>query len=328
MCDVFATATTPEERAPGLGSNGASRTAGLSGPLGESGPVTPDSRPPVAAGVDTWRLGFKVGRRPPGLRFDLGGYRGQWFPNLSLVALEGHPVPDGLCPPDFLEGAHEQAREALEDVCGHAEPTGVLRLDSTAQVHLGGSDGLAALRGLASVVPLAPGLKPSVIGKPVETVNLLSNRGSGAKLARGYDPYFRGLTERGAAVRLEAQDRRLALDYGLNALTPRERFHRRFGPVWRASQNVTVGGFPALTARLGGLVEDGTVTARQAELLGGFLVLEAGGLDRLLAQRTARRRRQSLLEVGLALADDSMFEPVEVRLGDVFEAAMDSPGWG
>lgn len=254
-------------------------------------------------------------------------YEGQWFPNLSLVAVEGHPNPDGLCWPELLEGAHEQAWEAVEDVCGKAEPTGVLRLDSTAEVHLGGSHGLATLRGMASVVPTVPGLKPSVFGKPVETVYMHSNRGTGAKLGRGYDPFFRGVTERGAAVRLEAQDRRLALDYGLNALTPRERFHRRFGPLWRASQNVTVVGFPQLSARLGALVAEGSLTPLQAERLGGFVLLQAVGVDRVMPQPTTWRRRKALLEVGLALADDSLFEPVEVNLGHVFETAMEAPEW-
>jgi len=244
-----------------------------------------------------------------------------------LVAIEGHPYPNGLCPPELLVGAHEQAREALEDVCGRAEPTGVLRLDSTAQVTLGGVEGLASLRGLASVIPNVPGLKPSVFGKPVETVYLHSNRSRGAKLARGYDPFFRGGTARGEAVRFEAQDRRLALDYGLNASTPRERFHRRFGPVWRASQDVTVTGFPGLTGRLAALIATGQLSTRRAEMLGGFVLLQAGGLDRLFTQPTSYRRRKALLDVGLALADDSLFEPVEVNLGRVFEAALDAPEW-
>lgn len=285
----------------------------------------------TTAGVDTWRLGFRVGRRPPGPRFKLPvngqTYEGEWSPQWSLVSVEGHPLADGLCPPELLGDLHEQVHEAVEDVCGRAEPTGVLRLDSTAEVALGGSGGLAALRGLAAVVPNVPRLKPGVIGKPVETVNLLSRHGRGAKLGRGYDPWFRGATVRGEVARFEAQDRRLELDYGLNALTPRERFHRRFGPVWRASQNVTVGGFPVLAARLGALVDEGVITPRQGELLGGFVVFESAGLDRLLAARTVRRRRQSLLEVGLALADDSLFEPVEVNLGAVFEQAMECPAW-
>lgn len=325
---MIASASTPDN-APGPGLNGASRTAGDLG-LVESAPVTPDSHSLVndrTAGVDTWRLGFKVGRRPPNVRFKLGDYHGQWHPQHSLVTLEGHPYPHGLCPPELLEGAHEQVREALEDVCGAAEPTGVLRLDSTAEVRLGGSDGLAALRGMASVVPNVPGLKPSVFGKPVETVYVHSNRSTGSKLGRGYDPFFRGFTERGAAVRFEAQDRRLELDYGLNALTPRERFHRRFGPLWRASQNVSVVGFPQLSARLAVLVGGGELTPLQAERLGGFVLLQAVGVDRVMPQPTTWRRRRALLEVGLALADDSLFEPVEVKLGSVFEAALDSPEW-
>lgn len=261
------------------------------------------------------------------MRFKLDAYFGQWHPQHSLVTLEGHPYPHGLCPPELLEGAHEQARELLEDVCGAAEPTGVLRLDSTAQVTLGDAEGLAALRGMAGVIPQVPGLKPSVFGKPVETVYVHSNRSTGAKLGRGYDPFFRGETVRGQAVRFEAQDRRLDLDYGLNALTPRERFHRRFGPLWRASQNVTVAGFPTLTARLGDMIADGTLTPRQAETLGGFVALQAGGYDRLFSRTVSWRRRKALLEVGLSLADDSLFEPVEVNLGRVFETAMEAPEW-
>jgi hypothetical protein len=168
-------------------------------------------------------------------------------------------------------------------------------------------------------------VKPSVIGKPPETVYVLSRHGRGANLARGYDPFFRGVTERGASVRFEAQDRRLELDYGLNALTPRERFHRRFGPVWRASQNVTVGGFPAITAKLGALIDAGDLTPVRAQRLGGYVLMEAGGLNRHLHRATDWRYRSQLLELGIALADDSLFEPVDVKLGDVFEAAMEGP---
>jgi hypothetical protein len=181
---------------------------------------------------------------------------------------------------------------------------------------------------MGAVLGNVPGLKPEVIGKPVETVYALSNRGRGAKLARGYDPFFRGLTVRGESVRLEDQHRKtLTLDHGLNALTPRELFHRRFGPVWRASQNVTVGGFPALSARLGSLLDEGAITPRQAEQAAAAMVFEAGGLERHLSRWTWRRRRNLLLDCGLALADDSLFEPVQVNLGAVFEQAMECPEW-
>lgn len=282
----------------------------------------------VSAGVDTWRVGFKIGRRPPGMRFEVAGHRGEWFPHRSLVALEGHPLDGGLCPGELLGDVFERLHEEVEEVCGKAEPMGVLRLDSTAQVSLGEpSHGLAVLRGMSSIVADAPGLKPEVIGKPVETVYMLSKRGRGAKLGRGYDPFFRGLTARGESVRFEAQDRRLDLDYGLNALTPRERFHRRFAPLWRSSQTVTVGGFPTVALRLAEKIDSGELTARKASDLFGFLGLEMAGRGGALSRTTAWRRRRDLLEHGLALADDGLFEPVEVKLGDVFEQALASPEW-
>lgn len=331
---VTPTGATTRSNAPDPGLNGASRAAGDSG-ISQSGLVTPDcvsNLKQVSAGVDTWRLGFKVGRRPLplrwGTRFEVGRYRAEWFPNHSLVALEGHPLETGLCPGELLGDLFEQLHEEVQEVCGRAEPYGVLRLDSTAETNMGErSRGLAVLRGMAAVVTDAPGLKPSVFGKPVETVYLHSKRGRGAKLGRGYDPWFKGQTARGEAVRFEAQDRRLDLDYALSAGTPRERFHRRFGPLWRASQTVTVGGFPKVALRLAELIDAGELTAAKASQLFGFLGLQMAGREDQLSRTTSWRRRRELLEHGIALADDGLFEPVEVNLGEAFEVALSSADW-
>lgn len=308
------------------------RLADLFGRDSDSGLVTPESVANLqpgqvkdAAGVDTWVLGFRTPRRPPAHRFKLGQYDCMWYPHRSLVTLDGHPMPGALCPGELLAGAYEQAYELVQEVVGKVDPTGMNRLDSTAQISLGGADGLAALRGFASVVNNLPRIKPEVIGKPVETVYMLSRHGKGAKLGRGYDPFFRGVSTRGEAARFEAQDRRLDLDYGLNALTPRERFHRRFGGVWAHSKDVTVGGFPVITAKLSECIADGRLTPSKAMRLGGYLVMEAGGLDMTFHKSTRSLYRRRLLEVGIALADDGLFEPVEVNLGEVFERAMDGP---
>lgn len=285
--------------------------------------ATPD------AGVDTWRLGFKTARRPPADRFKLAGYEGRWYPNHSLVTLEGHPLPGQLCSGELLGDVFEQLRDVVEDVIGATDPTGVLRLDSTAQIGFDDpASGLAVLAGTAAVVGSLPGLKPEVIGKPAETVYLLSKRGRGAKLGRAYDPFFRGETARGEAVRLEAQDRRLGLEYGLSSSAPRERFHRRFAPIWKSSETVVVGGVPVIADRVARKIEAGDLTARQGSDLIGYSVLEGLGLTDRFERTTAWRRRKLLLEHGLAVADGGAFEPVEVDLGPVFEAALDSPGWG
>jgi hypothetical protein len=126
----------------------------------------------TTAGVDTWKLGFRYTGRLPSHRFPLGHYQCVWLPQHALVTMEGHPLPDRLCPPGMLEAAHHDARETLGALCVSAEPTRVYRLDSTVQLDLGGSKALDVLRGMAAVAVGVPGIKPGVIGKPVETVNL------------------------------------------------------------------------------------------------------------------------------------------------------------
>jgi hypothetical protein len=284
--------------------------------------------------VDTWRLGFKIGRRPPADHFEVAQYKAHWHPAFSLLTLEGHPLVGDLCSGELLGDLHEQVHEAVEDVCGAAEPVGIMRLDSTAtHTFASPADGFAVLRGIAAIVDGLPALKPAVFGKPPETVYLISKHGRGAKLGRAYDPFFRGETARGEAARFEAQDRfngsrKLALEVALDAATPRARFHRRFVPVWRAGQDLTVAAFPELAKCLADKVEAGELTQTRARSIAGYLALDAAGLTTKVAPRTARRYRRYLSEHGLAAADDSMFEPVTVDLGPVLEAALESPFWG
>jgi hypothetical protein len=286
------------------------------------------------AGVDTWRLGFKIGRRPPADHFEVAQYKAHWHPAFSLVTLEGHPLTGELCPGELLGDLHEQVLEAVEDVCGRAEPVGVMRLDSTAtHTFATAADGFAVLRGIAAIVDGLPALKPAVFGKPPETVYLISKHGRGAKLGRAYDPFFRGLTARGEAVRMEAQDRfngarKLQLEVALAAATPRARFHRRFVPVWRAGQDLTVAAFPKLAKRLAEKVEAGELSHTRARSIAGYLALDAAGATPSVPKRTRMWYRRLLREHNLAVADDSVFEPVTVDLGPVLEAALDSPLWG
>jgi hypothetical protein len=75
------------------------------------------------------------------------------------------------------------------------------------------------------------------------------------------------------------------------------------------------------------MLDAGELTYRQAERIGGALVIELGGAASHYTRRTHYRRRAELREHGLVLADD-FYAPVEVDMGRVLEACLDSPLWG
>jgi len=192
------------------------------------------------AGVDTWRLLFKTTRSSGAEVFELGDYKAHWMPGLSLLAVEGHPMPERLCPGAELEAAYGRVTDLLSAEVGAYDFVGLSRLDATA-THLFGrsQEGIAFLQGFSALD--WPRLKPEVIGKPPETVYLIARNGRGRKLARAYDTgLLRGTYARGEAIRLEDQGRfrsgaRPTLD-----IDPRARFHRRFVPLWQSMKGVRV----------------------------------------------------------------------------------------
>jgi hypothetical protein len=108
----------------------------------------------------------------------------------------------------------------------------------------------------------------------------------------------------------------------------KRRFERRFVPLWRASKGLTVAGLPVLAEKIVSQMRDGEVSAREAEKLAGFLVLEnAGVAKRGLSKATYYRRTSERCELGLVLADE-FYDPVEVHLEDVLERALATPLWG
>jgi hypothetical protein len=279
----------------------------------------------VEAGVDTWRLLFKTSRAHGPEVFSLGSYKAHWMPGLSMLAVEGHPRPGTLCPRSGLGEAFNAAAELVAKEVGRHEFMGMSRLDSTATNIFGrGQDGVAFLQGFSALD--WPRLKPQVIGKPPETVYLIARNGRGRKLARAYDSgLLRGSYARGEAIRLEDQARfpsgaRASLD-----VDPRARFHRRFVPLWQSMKGVRVASLPVLTETLAAQLASGELTRSQAERMIGFLHLESAGAP--CERRTWYRRRRELREQGLVVAD-GFFEPVEVDVAEVLEAALDSPAWG
>jgi hypothetical protein len=292
------------------------------------------------AGCDTWRLLFKSADRLPPTGGKLGHYDVISIPAYAMFVLDGHPAPGKLASGDELGEALEEAISVARSEVG---PTttfeGPSRVDSTA-THLfdDAARGLAVLSGVAAVADLLPGVKQEVIGRPAETVYLISKRGRGAKLARAYDAMAMHpelATAPGQAIRFEDQ---LKLRKGrrpdaVDVVDPayyRRKWHDRFVPLWRASKGVRVVGAAELPKRLGELVNDGEMTIQQAERAGGFLAIEAAGLaDRYKreSRRTYFRRRQELLTHGLVLADN-FHDPVEVDLSEVLASVLDSPAWG
>ena len=86
-------------------------------------------------------------------------------------------------------------------------------------------------------------------------------------------------------------------------------------------------GLPVLATRIAAMLDAGELTYRQAERIGGALVIELGGAGSHSSRRTHYRRRAELRHHGLVLADD-FYAPVEVDMGEVLEACLDSPLWG
>ena len=87
-------------------------------------------------------------------------------------------------------------------------------------------------------------------------------------------------------------------------------------------------GLPGLTETLMERERSGEMTIKEAERTGGFLVLESPGEAREPYSRAVYYwRRRELREMGLFLADE-FYEPVEVRLSEVLERALETPLWG
>jgi hypothetical protein len=212
---------------------------------------------------------------------------------------------------------------------------GLRRCDATVDFQPGSrSRGLAILAGVAAVATTAPRSQAEVrFAKDgtgaVETVYV---RGySGVKvLGRWYDKGMEsGCVSRGECVRAEDQRRypkghRRGIHESEGAYV-RSKFQQRFYPLWQATKGVTVAGSLVLADRIAEFVEGGELSARQAEQLAGYVVLQKRGVR--LSRATTYRRRGSLRELGLVVADGCL-EEVEVDLHEVLEEALESPAWG
>jgi hypothetical protein len=314
----------------------------------------------VAAGIDTWspcwyldpgsdaachmgQLATVKTARGYLLPEPVGEYRVGWNSGVGMLYAEGHPTEGGLCSPDGLPDALAHLVGVLRaaDVpvpSGTVGPNrggfaGVRRLDSTVDVHVSnGAEGLAILAGVAAVLRDSPTKAEVIWGKDgsVETAYVLGSLGK--KLGRWYDKSVETRTgSRGTWIRPEDQrryEKSSRRDVGeLTGEYVRSQFQRRFLPLWKASKGVKVAGATVLVERVAEAVEAGELTPEMAEKLSGYLVLSANGRAGLLHERTIRRRRSAVRELGLVLAD-GVLQEVEVDLHDVLDQVLDADVWG
>lgn len=283
----------------------------------------------VEAGVDTWRLLFRTSRAHGKEIFDVGSYKAQWMPALSLLCVEGHPG-DGLTPGDALDDAYANVCRELRSEVGRCDFRGLSRLDATAtHVFDNGREGVAFLTAMAALD--WPRLKPVVWGKPPQTVGLTALNSRGRLLARGYDSgLLRGTHERGEAIRLEDQRRfpsgkRPSRDVFRSDYV-RSNFQRRFAPLYQSAKGVKVAGLPVMAKEVARRALDGSMTSREVDQAAGFMLAELAGA-RIHSRATTYRRKALLRAHGLVLADE-FYEPVSVDVGAVLEACLESPLWG
>jgi hypothetical protein len=260
--------------------------------------------------------------------FDVGRYKGQWFAGHGVLALEGHPSANGLAKPWGLEDAYQDVISVLRE-WGHV-PTrfaGVARLDSTATLRMGSHEGQAVLAGMAALD--VPACHPVVRGKPAHSVGYVHAKGRRI-LGRAYDKGREaGIAGPFELIRLEDQYRpasgaRPGREQ-FHAAYVRGRFHRRFMPLYRSARGVKVTGLPVIAREVAERIQAGELETRRAERMMGSLLLLSAGAP--YSRSTYYKRRAELRDNGYVLADN-FFTPVEVDLGAVLEAALETPLWG
>lgn len=283
------------------------------------------------AGVDTLRLLFETtdfGDRA----FELDeaeGWRFGAIPALGLTWAEGHPAPGQLASSAAIETAAAHVRELVDERFGVRADRGVARLDSTAtHVFERDTEARAFLTGMAALQ--LPRCETTRRGHPVHSVSWTHAQGA-RKLARCYD---KGL-ERGGDpwrhARMEDQRRfpsgaRPIMEAVAEPGYARGRFEARFGPIRKAVDGVKAATFPVVAQAIADEVRYGYRSPAEARQLAGSLVLFSGGVTDEIPRSTRYRWRAELREAGFVVVDD-LAEAVEVNLGEVLEAALESEAW-
>ena len=310
---------------------------------------------PVEAGVDTFRVATYLGDerslralRQPGLTtrparggallvgpqdgvcWPLPATRALFYPSTSLLAVEGHPSGEAgvLAAPDDVPSWCDELREALHLHGVRVDDRlGVARCDAAVTIETQPAEGRALLAGVAALVPARAKLETFRSAAAIETVYHVSDRVR--KLARVYDS-GRAYETADPLTRLRAEDQRRsdrpARRVDARTVTTanvRQAFSDRWD-VLRRARGVTVATVPVVVDKLGVAVETGATSYARAEQALGYTLLSRSGVD--VPERTARRRRALLRELGVVLLEGEL-EPVEVDVASTFDAMCDEAVW-
>jgi hypothetical protein len=217
----------------------------------------------------------------------------------------------------------------VDNHLGVVQDRGCSRIDSTVTHRFNRPEETRAFIAGMSAFNL-PRTQTTRRGHPVHSISWTHPKGKKI-LARCYD---KG-TERGGEpwelARLEDQRRfgtgnRPTLDAVSEPGYARSRFEARFGPIRKAVEGVRAASFPVIAQEIADQARYGYRDMREAERLAGALVMLTGGAGDAYPRRTMYRRRAELRDAGFVVVDD-LVEAVEVNLGDVVEAALESKGW-
>lgn len=303
----------------------------------------------VAAGVDTWSpcwyaepgsplsramraLATQASRRACLLPEKIEGYRVGWFPEPGLVFAEGKPQGADLCSSANLGRALERLRKGLEDIGVPVSATpnaGLRRLDVAADLWTDSSaEGLVLLECVGAASLGVGKLATYRSNRCVQSI-LVKSQG-GRTQARIYDKGGQmGCAPPGRWIRLEGQwrfahgNRPTVEQLGGGVL--RNRFRRRFEPLWQAAEGFQVGGADVMVERIAAAVESGQLRPSRARSVAGYLLLAASGVPQG-AKRTVQELEHECRQLGLSV---SLLErgPRRVDVATILEECMAPEMW-
>lgn len=286
---------------------------------------SPKSGRVMAAGVDTWSLCWYATEGSPLFRSmealaserhrlawlvpgSVGGYRIGWFRDQGLVFAEGRPGGPALLGPGDLAGAVGRLYGSMADLgipVAGAPAAGLRRLDVAVDLWLSTpSEGLLFLESVGASSLGAGKLVVYRSSRRVESV-LLQTR-AGRTKARLYDKGAQtSKAPVGRWLRLEAQWRfplgARPAPGQLGATVLRDRFRRRFDPLWQAAEGLRFGGLDGVASRLAEAIEAGRLAPSRARSIVGYLVLRGSGVEQG-ASRTEYELERECRELGLSMA--------------------------
>lgn len=312
-------------------------------------PVPPQGRV-RAAGIDTWspcwyaepgsplaRAMSALATEPHGraslLPDDVAGHRVGWFPEPRLVFAEGRPGGDGLLPAAAIAAALQRLCASLADLgipLAAARCAGLRRLDVAADLWADSAvEGLGLLECIAAASLGAGKLAAYRAERRVESV-LIKTR-AGRTLARVYDKGAqRSAASVGRWIRFEAQWRfpRSARPdpERLGGAELRDRFARRFAPLWQAAGGLRLAAPAALAERIAEAVGDGRLAPSRARTIAGYLLLSAAGIPQG-AHRTTYELERECRELGLTVSLSADADR-RVDVARVLDECMAPEVWG